>query len=330
MTSYVLEARSLRKSFGSHVVVDGIDFGIEPGEVFGLLGPNGAGKTTTMLMLTGLLEPDAGSVYIDGLPFSAKQPESRRWIGVAPQDVAVYPELSARENLKFFGRLYGLTGSLLNERIEEVLELVGLHQTEARESGLFSGGMKRRLNFAVAILHHPKVLILDEPTVGVDPQSRAHMLDLVQLLGRQGVAILYCSHYMDEVSALCSRVAIMDHGKLLACDLLPALLQRMRHEVHLHLAVTSTPKIDVAPFGAGAKLLTLESGEFVLSLPNDNDNRDSEMRGNESRDAATVSGRLSNALSRLLALGIDVRAVQTTEPSLERLFLELTGRTLRD
>ncbi|GMV26971.1 MAG: multidrug ABC transporter ATP-binding protein [Phycisphaerae bacterium] len=217
--------RDLRKSFGPVVAVSGLSLRVEPGEVFGLLGPNGAGKTTTLSMLVGLITPDAGTAEIEGLG-SCSRPRVRASLGVAPQALALYDQLSARENLHFFGRLYGLTGTLLRQRVETVLGLVGLSDRGGDRAGTYSGGMKRRLNLAAALVHDPPVLLLDEPTAGVDPQSRASIIDLVRALRAEGRTIIYTTHYMEEAQKVCDRVGIIDKGALLDVGRVDELIAR--------------------------------------------------------------------------------------------------------
>ena len=195
----LLEVNRLKKSFGTHLAVDEVSFTVGNGEILGLLGPNGAGKSTTIMMLAGLIEPDSGNIVLDGHTLSHSDRKSRQQMGIVPQDLAIYPNLTARENLRFFGGLYGLTGSDLRSRITEVLSQTGLADRQNDLTCEYSGGMKRRLNFGVALLHRPRLLILDEPTVGVDPQSRAHLLDCVRQLASGGMSVIYCSHYMEEV-----------------------------------------------------------------------------------------------------------------------------------
>lgn len=212
----VVSCQDLRKRFGNLVAVDGVSFEISAGETYGLLGPNGAGKTTCIAMLCGLLERDSGEVRLLGEPFSTRSVAAKRAIGYVPQDIAIYPELTARENLVFFGRLYGLSRRERGVRIAEVLEIIGLADRADDRTGEFSGGMKRRLNIGIGLLHGPKLLVLDEPTVGVDPQSRNSVLESVERLGAEGMAILYTTHYMEEAERLCDRIGIMDHGKIIA------------------------------------------------------------------------------------------------------------------
>ncbi|MGB7425853.1 MAG: ATP-binding cassette domain-containing protein, partial [Ornithinimicrobium sp.] len=212
----VLQVADVVRRFGSFTAVDGVSFQIARGETFGLLGPNGAGKTTTISMVAGLIPPSAGTVTIAGHRMAADTTEPKRHIGLVPQDLAIYPELSARENLLFFGRLQGLTGKDLKDRSAEVLELIGLSDRAKEATKKFSGGMKRRLNIGVGLLHRPDLLILDEPTVGVDPQSRNSILESVEALSTEGMAVLYTTHYMEEAERLCDRIAIIDSGTIQA------------------------------------------------------------------------------------------------------------------
>ena len=211
-----LVCSGLRKSFGDRVAVDGVEFSIAAGETYGLLGPNGAGKTTTISMVCGLLTRDAGEILLEGRAFDTTSIDAKASIGLVPQEIAIYPDLSANENLAFFGRLYGLHDPELSERVAEVLETVGLQDRANDRTSEFSGGMKRRLNIGLGLLHRPRLLVLDEPTVGVDPQSRNAILDSVEQLGAGGLSVLYTTHYMEEAERLCDRVGILDEGRLLA------------------------------------------------------------------------------------------------------------------
>ena len=212
----VLVARDLVRHFGDLVAVDGVSFHIEPGETYGLLGPNGAGKTTTISIVAGLIPADRGTVTVAGKPMGPRQVHVKRHVGLVPQDLAIYPELSARENLVFFGRLQGMGGRELSRRVDEVLALIGLTDRAKDATKEYSGGMKRRLNIGVGLLHRPTLLILDEPTVGVDPQSRNAILESVEALSVEGMAVLYTTHYMEEAERLCDRIAIIDSGRLQA------------------------------------------------------------------------------------------------------------------
>lgn len=314
-----LEVVELRKSYGSVCVVDGVSFTVASGEIFGLLGPNGAGKTTTMSMIAGLLEADSGEVRFDGRSIKSLSKQDRQFLGIAPQDLAVYPELSARENLEFFGKLYGLRGTELQKRCGEVLDQIGLSEQAEKHTGHFSGGMKRRLNFGVALIHQPQLLILDEPTVGVDPQSRSYLLECVRHEASRGMAVIYASHYMEEVSAICDRVAIMDHGRRIAMGSLNELLGQMQQELALRV-----------------RHLSGNARERLGSLIESNGSPG----GDESRlvlhrsAAAANSNGLIRELRRVLEIldseVAELVSVETSQSSLERLFLELTGHSLRD
>lgn len=212
----VLECRDLTKHFGDRSAVDGISLSIAAGETYGLLGPNGAGKTTTISMLAGLTRPDSGEVLISGRRLEPASSELKGLIGLVPQDIALYPDLTARENLTFFGRLQGLRRAVLRRRIEIVLGIVGLADRADERVGTYSGGMKRRVNIAAGLVHEPRILILDEPTVGVDPQSRNAIIDAIESLGGEGHAVLYTTHYMEEAQRLCDRIGIIDEGRLIA------------------------------------------------------------------------------------------------------------------
>lgn len=312
----LLEVENLRKSYGSHLAVDNLSFSLDAGDVFGLLGPNGAGKSTTMMMLAGHLVPNSGTIRLGGVVYNANNPDHRRQLGVVPQDLAVYPELTALENLKFFGGIYGLGGPELREKMDDVLRRVGLTENAHHQVDTFSGGMKRRLNFGVALLHSPKLLILDEPTVGVDPQSRSHMLDTVRDLSKEGVSVIYASHYMEEVQSICERVAIIDHGKLLAYDSVTRLLNRMSSDVYLR--VKNTLKLADLMKGLAEVKDTYDDEALLVLTPD------------PSGSSQTLSKRMQKTLEKLQSAGIELKSVETRESNLERLFLELTGRKLRD
>jgi len=296
----VLEARDLVKSYGDHRAVDGVSFQVERGESFGLLGPNGAGKSTTLHMLVGALVPDGGRVLVDGQR-EPSDPHTRRDIGIAPQDLAIYEELSAEENLAFFGRIYGLRGTRLAKRVDWGLELAGLTARRKDRAETFSGGMKRRLNLACAAVHEPKILLCDEPTVGVDPQSRNHIFETIEALAAQGCTLLYTTHYMEEAERLCDRVAIMDRGRILALDTVDALIT-----AHGGASVVQVELVE-PPADPAALPGTLE--DLVLRVETD--------------DPLPTVETLSRA-------GLRIRRLRIDRPDLERVFLHLTGRTLRD
>lgn len=313
----LLEVSHLKKSYDGNLVVDDLSFSVDAGEIFGLLGPNGAGKSTTMMMIAGLRHADAGSVTIDGRTANGDDINRKLALGVVPQDLAVYPDLTARENLSFFGSIYGVRGARLRERIERVLGQVGLTEHARQYVRTFSGGMKRRLNFGAGLLHEPKVVILDEPTVGVDPQSRSHLLDCVRQLAADGVAVIYASHYMEEVEALCQRVAIVDHGKLLASGTLDELLDRARSDMYLRVAAP--------PDRLKQRLLGLAE----VTVQNEGQSQIVVRRERRATPAA-FNGRLAAVLEILAADGVEMLSIEAYEHNLERLFLELTGRKLRD
>jgi len=312
----LLEVSHLRKAFGPLVAVEDVSFHVGAGEVFGLLGPNGAGKSTTMMMLAGLLRPDAGEIFLDGRALEPENRELRKVLGVVPQDLAIYPDLTARENLNFFGRLYGLRGTLLKGRVAMALDRTGLSGRADDVAGTFSGGMKRRLNFGVALLHQPRLLILDEPTVGVDPQSRAHLLDCIRELSAEGMAAIYASHYMEEVQAVCRRVGIMDHGRMLACGDLHELLSRLNADLCLHIA---RPAEGFAEQIRGlGELQPSENGVATIVV------------ARTTETEAELSRKLSKVLALLERAQIELHGIETHEPNLEQLFLQLTGNRLRD
>lgn len=308
----LLDVRHLSKKFGKHHAVIDVSLTLQPGEVLGLLGPNGAGKSTSMMMISGLLKPDAGEILIDGRPYDGRDPETKRKLGVVPQDLAIYPDLNAFENLQFFGRLYGLRGQELKRRADDILERIGLTDSAYRASGNYSGGMKRRLNFGIALMHEPSILILDEPTVGVDPQSRSHLLDCVRDQARSGVGIIYASHYMEEVQAICERVAIVDHGKVLACDAIPKLLEGLVNDLLIYVDGEG----DVRGRLAGlARIEMGGDGNNVIVLSGTSDD---------------LGERLRSILHHLMAARVNVVRIETQQTNLERLFLQLTGYGLRD
>ena len=312
----LLAVDNLVKKYGDLTAVDLLSFDVEPGEAFGLLGPNGAGKSTTMMMICGLLAADYGEVRLEGRRLDRSRPESRQRMGVVPQDLAIYPDLTARENLMFFASLYHLSGSKLRQKVDEVLEQVGLTARADDFTETFSGGMKRRLNFAAAVMHDPVLLILDEPTVGVDPQSRAHLIECIRSLQQSGTAIIYASHYMEEVQVVCTRAAIIDHGKLLACDTIPQLLKQIPFEVELRLGQSRVP--ESLSLGTSARI-ELDGDEAVVRFST----RDQSCELALNRD-------VTNILTTLEQHSISVRSIRTNEPNLERLFLKLTGHRLRD
>ncbi len=309
----VLECSGLRKTFGDLVAVDGVGFTIAEGETYGLLGPNGAGKTTSISMICGLLKRDAGEVFVDGQRLATTSVDAKRAIGYVPQDIAIYPDLTARENLSFFARLYGLPGNEIKARVEEVLEIIGLADRAKEKSDNFSGGMKRRLNIGIGLLHKPHLLVLDEPTVGVDPQSRNAILDSVERLSTQGMGVLYTTHYMEEAERLCDRVGIIDHGKIVAEGTRRELVElvgqhdrvKLKAGGHLEPAVEAVKGIE-GVLEAGAR----EDGIDLI--------------------VENAGDALTRILETITGAGVAVSSVDVVEPNLEAVFLHLTGRALRD
>jgi len=309
----LIHVEDLRKQFGDLTAVGGVSFEARPGTIFGLLGPNGAGKSTTINCISGLLKPSAGRVSIMGHDVATDGPASRRQLGVVPQELALYEDLSARENLWYWGAAYGMRGTELKSRIEEVLELTGLHDRAKEAVKNFSGGMKRRLNFACGIVHRPKALLLDEPTVGVDPQSRVRLLELVQRETDNGTCVLYTTHYMEEAESICDSLAIIDHGLIIAAGTLKELRAMMGERDLLRLTGTFEPNQIMEG------IARLEDAELVQS------------------EADTLTLSLTNATSRLPAVfqildsaGAEIRETILTQPSLESLFIKLTGKELRE
>jgi len=297
------------------LAVDDVSFEIQRGEIFSLLGPNGAGKTTTISVLSCLLAPTAGDAFVAGHSVVREPMAVKRAIGVVPQEIALYNVLSARENLVFWGRMYGMGGKELSRRVDELLEQVGLADRAKSRVGTFSGGMKRRLNIAVGLLHKPQIVYMDEPTVGIDPQSRRNILDMVKELNREGMTVLYTTHYMEEAQELSHRVGIMDHGKLIALGTQKELTRLVgEHEtLRLHLAEDQAAE-PLAEALRGVPCVVRVSAadhEIVLIVP-------------EAEDA------LPPVITKANELGVKVRSVDIQEPTLEAVFLHLTGRALRD
>jgi len=309
----MIEVEQLRKSFGDLTAVDCVSFVARPGEIFGLLGPNGAGKTTTISCISGLLTPTAGRVRVMGHDVIRDGPAARRVLGVVPQEVSLYDDLSATENLAYWGGTQGMRNPLLRQRIQAVLELTGLQDRAREPVKRFSGGMRRRLNFACGIVHTPKVLLLDEPTVGVDPQSRVRLLDLVRAEAKAGVCVLYTTHYMEEAETLCDRLAIVDHGKIIAAGTLAELRSLLAQRDLLRLSGTFQPEAAKAAVQHIDSIEVVQSDENLLVL-----------------SLTDASRRLPAIFVALQSAGADVRGTTLTQPSLESLFIKLTGKELRE
>jgi ABC-2 type transport system ATP-binding protein len=309
----VLVCRDLRKRFGDRVAVDGVGFEIRAGETYGLLGPNGAGKTTSISMICGILPADGGEVQVAGVRVDTGTVDAKGAIGYVPQDLAIYPDLSARENLTFFGRLYGLHGPGLRERVAEVLSVIDLADRADERTERFSGGMKRRLNIGIGLLHRPRLLVLDEPTVGVDPQSRNAILSSVEALSAAGMAILYTTHYMEEAERLCDRVGIIDEGRIIAEGTRRELVALVGGLDTIRLSATGdlAPAVDAVRRMAGVKDSTLRDGGVDLLVV-------------EARRS------LPAVLAAMTQDGVTIRSVEVVEPDLEAVFLHLTGKALRD
>jgi ABC-2 type transport system ATP-binding protein len=313
MSPVLLSVSNLTKSYGARRAVDDVSFQVLAGQTVGLLGPNGAGKSTTVGMLCGLLRPDSGQVLLDGDAVSPGASSAKRKIGVVPQDLALYEDLSARENLRLFGALYGLSGASLAQRSDEVLALVNLLDRARDKPATFSGGMKRRLNIAAALMHDPALLILDEPTVGVDPQSRNAIFETLEQLKAQGRSLIYTSHYMEEVERLADHIVIIDHGKVLA-DASPA-------ELYRRLPAQAALRIELeAPLPAGLAA-SLRGRPGVAAV--DGDGAALDIRLAEAGEALPVIAWLAES-------GCRAQHFATARTSLEDIFLNLTGRTLRD
>ena len=313
MSSPILIADGLHKQYGDLCAVRRLDLQIARGEIFGLLGPNGAGKTTAIAMLAGLLSPDRGKVLFDGRPLTPNARRLKARIGLVPQELALYPTLSARDNLLFFGRMYGLRGKHLRQRVEAVLEMVSLTERARDPIETYSGGMKRRINIAASLLHKPDLLFLDEPTVGVDPQSRNAIFENVEALNREGMTILYTTHYMEEAQRLCHRLAIMDAGQVIALDTPEALIHRLGGGViRLRLRDGQTTRLaERAARLPAVKAASLRDGQLFV-------------------EAERPQEALIALLEVANQLDAHITSLQILEPNLETVFLQLTGKTLRD
>ncbi len=311
----MLQALSLCKNFGAFTAVDNVSFDIKPGEIFSLLGPNGAGKTTTIAMLSCLLAPTGGDALIDGHSITHAPHAVKQAIGYVPQDLALYESLSAAQNLTFWGSMYGLSGAEIKERSTAVLAQVGLSDRAHDRVNTFSGGMKRRLNIAVGLLHRPRLVFMDEPTVGIDPQSRRNILDMVLQLREAGMTVLYTTHYMEEAQELSDRVGIMDHGRMIACGTQKELTKLVGQQdtLRLHLAAEIDPTALLTAVQADPDIVqaTVQGSEMTVTV----------------NDAAVALPTLVTLAS---THAVRIRSIDIQEPNLETVFLHLTGRALRD
>ena len=313
--SPILRANNLVKKFGDLTAVDDVSFEIYEGEIFSLLGPNGAGKTTTISMLSTLLTPTSGDAMINGFSINNDNMQVRNYIGIVPQEIALYDDLTALENLYYWGRLYNLSGRTLELRVAEVLEQIGLTDRAKDRIKTYSGGMKRRVNIAAGLLHKPKLLFMDEPTVGIDPQSRRMILDKVKELNQQGMAILYTTHYMEEAQELSNRVGIIDHGKLIAVGTQEELTKQVGENDSIHILTDpmddlSTIAAKLQGFDGITRVKVDESGLHLIT-------------SNAETNLAPIIQEVSQA-------GARIKSIEIIEPNLETVFLHLTGRALRD
>lgn len=309
----MLVCKGLRKAFGDLVAVDDIGFEIPEGETYGLLGPNGAGKTTAISMIAGVLRPDAGEVFVDGRPVTTSASGPKSMIGYVPQDLAIYPDLTGRENLWFFARLYGLAGARARRRVAEVLDVIGLADRAKDLVKRYSGGMRRRLNIGVGLLHEPRLLVLDEPTAGVDPQSRNAILDSIGRLAATGLAVMYTTHYMEEAERLCDRVGIIDRGRMIAEGTHRELVALVRERDRISLTVTGDMTAAMRAVRALGMVHSSSNADSTVELVVD--------------DAAVALPAVLNAMS---SADVIVRAVTVTKADLETVFLHLTGKALRE
>ena len=305
----ILSAKGVVKRFGTLTALDGVSLDIAPGEFFGLLGPNGAGKSTFMSLVAGLKPPDGGTLTVDGAGAAAGSARARQALGLVPQHIALYADLSAESNLRIFGELYGLRGAALERRVDHVLGAVQLADRRTDLVKAFSGGMQRRLNLAAALLHGPKLLLCDEPTVGVDPQSRNAIFDYLQELNRSGLTIIYSTHYMAEATRLCSRIGIIDHGRILALGTIDELLSRLPFEEEIRFPATTETGALSQALAANGEIATVDGVHRFRPKP---------------------SYPLSSFYSLTEEHGLPARIFTSQRPTLEALFLQLTGRVLRE
>ena len=313
----ILTAKSLSKAYGDLLAVDHVQFEIQEKEIFSLLGPNGAGKTTTISMLSTLMRPTSGTASINGYDVIKAPLDARKFIGVVPQNLALYFDLTGRENLHFWGSMYDLKGNDLKKRSIEILERIGLTEKADQKVKTYSGGMKRRLNIGVGLLHQPRLLFMDEPTVGIDPQSRRRILDLVKELNREGMSVLYTTHYMEEAQELSDRVGIIDHGKMIAIgtqDELTAMVGE-NETLRLHLRddqfVTPADFLEKLAALQGVASISRNDGQIILNVDN-------------------AEETIADCISIANNFSIKIASVDIQEPNLETVFLHLTGRALRD
>ncbi len=334
----------LKKHFGDIQALKGVSLEVREGEVFGLLGPNGAGKTTLLSIISCLSSPTRGQVLLNGKRVAQSDRELRRLIGIVPQELAIYPELTARENLRFVGELYSIRNPELRNRVDNILDLIGLTERADRTARTYSGGMKRRLNLGLALLHRPRLLLLDEPTAGVDPQSRNHLFEGVRRLNADGMTIIYTSHYLEEVQSLCSRIGIMDNGLLVACDTLQGLLASIPGRIRFRVSQQPAGLLDQIRALAEqhpTELTGIQVQESRMRSavhggednPEEGLDRSGVMLADDGTlhvETADVSAATVHLVSLLKNLNVELTSLEVEPPNLERVFLHLTGRRLRD
>jgi ABC-2 type transport system ATP-binding protein len=309
---HLVDVQNIKRSFNSFQALDGVSFSVQKGEIFGLLGPNGAGKTTTVRIMTGVLRPDSGRVLITGQEISPAASDIRRMVGVVPQQITVYEELTALDNLVFWGKLYGLSGSTLRERIRDLLELVGLDTRAKDRVSTYSGGMKRRLNLCMGLIHEPQLLVLDEPTLGIDPQARLLLLERVREIAEAGTGVVYTTHYLEEAESICNRIAIIDHGRVLALGTLRDLLTQIKHRDLIRVSGHFNPEVDRERFSKinNVILKTVEQELAVFEV--------------------STGSTTTDAMGVILQMIPRSNSISVEKPTLQSLFIQLTGRELRD
>jgi ABC-2 type transport system ATP-binding protein len=310
---FLAEASGLHKRYGDIHAVNDVSLQIKPGETYGLLGPNGAGKTTTISILSGLLEPDEGTVTVAGTRIRTQSTDGKRAIGLVPQDLAIYPDLTADENLRFFASLYGLSKQETKSRIDEVLEVTGLTDRRKDRTSKYSGGMKRRLNIGIGLLHQPQLLVLDEPTVGVDPQSRNAILESVETLAGEGMSVLYTTHYMEEAERLCDRIGIIDSGQVIAEGTTRELVAMIGEREQLRIEVSGHGDDVVGALRGRAGINDVSLDDHALVIIADDSSR-----------------HLPSIIETLSASGVSIGSIDVSRPDLEAVFLHLTGKALRE
>jgi len=303
----MIQVRELSKTFGAFKAINNISFNVKKGEIFGLLGPNGAGKSTLINIMSSVIKADLGTISLNGIGLSTHTNESKSIIGIVPQEISLYENFSAYENLKFFGKLYGIDKAVLKKRMEEILKLIGLENRKNDLIKTYSGGMKRRINIAAALLHKPKILLMDEPTVGVDPQSRNQIFEVVEQLNKQGVTIIYTTHYMEEVVRLCNTIAIMDNGKIIAQGTLEELQNQTKSNDQVEI-VFEEIKVE-------QKEAIIKEFSFPITFQN-----------NKMKSTCD----LNKILTYCVRNQIEINGIHQEKVTLENIFLELTGKSLRD